>query len=77
MQAVLCDICDQPIRGEALEVHLIRGEAVSSEEGRPRVAQRGSAAMMYLCSPCGHWLRDAMAHLKAGLRAGGAQTQAG
>ncbi len=68
MQAVLCDICEQPIRGEALELHLIRGEAVNAEEGRPRVAQRGGASMQFLCAGCGNWLRDAMEHLRAGLR---------
>ncbi|MBM4415086.1 MAG: hypothetical protein FJ035_02215 [Chloroflexi bacterium] len=69
MQAVLCDICEQPIRGEALELHMIRGEAVSFDEGRPRVAQRGGASMQFLCAGCGGWLRDAMGHLRAGMRA--------
>ncbi len=68
MQAVLCDICEQPIRGEALELHLIRGEAVSGDEGRPRVAQRGGASMQFLCGGCGSWLRDAIEHLRVGLR---------
>lgn len=67
MQAVLCDICEQPIRGEAFELHLIRGEAVNAEEGRPRVAQRGGSTMQFLCLGCGTWLRDAMQHLRAGL----------
>lgn len=58
MQVVLCDICEQPIRGEA----------VSTDEGRPRVAQRGGASIRFLCSGCGNWLRDAMEHLRVGLR---------
>ena len=67
MQAVLCDICEQPIRGEALEIHLIRGEAVNMEEGRARVVQRGTTSMRYACGPCGTWIEQAIAHLRLSL----------
>ena len=67
MQAVLCDICEQPIRGEALEIHLIRGEAVNMEEGRARVVQRGITSMRYACGPCGNWIEQAIVHLRVSL----------
>ena len=64
MQAVLCDICEGPIRNKAFEIHIIRGEAVHTEQGRPRIAQRGGAQMNFLCGGCGDWVLEAMAHLK-------------
>ena len=56
MQAVLCDVCEQPIRGKALEVHHIKGEAVHTEEGKPRVVRRGDASMFFMCERCGGWV---------------------
>ena len=67
MQAVLCDVCERPIRGKALEVHHIRGEAVYTEEGRPRVVARGKANMYYMCDACGTWVIEAIAHLRTNL----------
>ncbi len=67
MQAVLCDICEQPIRGQAMEIHFIRGEAVNMEEGRPRVVQRGNTSMRWTCASCGNWIEQAIAHLRASL----------
>ena len=67
MQAVLCDICEQPIRGKALEVHHIKGEAVHTEEGKPRVVRRGDASMFYMCEPCGGWVTQAIDHLRVTL----------
>lgn len=67
MQAILCDICEQPIRGEATEIHFIRGEAVAGEEGRPRVVQRGGASMRYACKPCSSWIDAAITHLRQSL----------
>ena len=72
MQAVLCDVCERPIRGTALEVHHIRGEAVQTEEGRPRVVQRGATHMFYMCEPCGGWVVQAIDHLRRTLRASAA-----
>ena len=74
MQAVLCDVCELPIRGLAMEVHHIRGEAVQTEEGRPRVVQRGIASMFYMCDPCGAWVTQAIDHLRESLRATAAAT---
>ncbi|MDA1061366.1 MAG: hypothetical protein O2895_00370 [Chloroflexi bacterium] len=68
MQAVLCDICERPIRGMAMEVQHIRGEAVHAEEGRPRVVPRGTASMFYMCDPCGAWVTQAIEHLRESLR---------
>lgn len=64
MQTVLCDICTQPIRGAALELHELQGEVVSTEDGTPRITQRGGARMMHLCDPCGIWIQRAMEHLR-------------
>ena len=64
MQAVLCDICEHPIRGKAFEFQIIRGEAVNTEQGRPRVVLREGSQMMYVCSPRGYWVMEAMAHLR-------------
>ncbi len=66
MQAVLCDICEQPIRGKAFEVHFIHGEAVNSESGTSRIVQRDGTTMTFLCDSCGSWTRDAMAYLRQG-----------
>ena len=68
MQAVLCDICTQPIRGTALELHELQGEVVSTENGTPRITQRGGARMMHLCEPCGVWVQRAMEHLRQAYR---------
>ena len=67
MQVVLCDICERPIRGQALKIHLMRGEAVNTEGGRPRIIQRGNASMRYACSACGNWIEQAIGHLRASL----------
>ena len=78
MQAVLCDICDRPIRGKAFEFQIIRGEAVNTEQGQPRIVQREGSQMMHVCSPCGYWIMEAMAHLRQTLGlAEGAAEQAG
>lgn len=67
MQALLCDICEQPIRGEATEHHIIRGEATATDSGKPRIAQRGSSQMLYLCGSCSGWLQSALAQLRSSL----------
>ena len=64
MQAVLCDICERPIRGKAFEFQIIRGEAVNTEQGQPRIVQREGSQMMHVCSSCGYWTMEAMAHLR-------------
>ena len=66
MQAVLCDLCDRPIRGSAFELHFIRGEAVSGENGQTRLVQREGSSMLHLCTTCGEWVQQAMAHLRRG-----------
>ena len=78
MQAVLCDICEQPIRGKAFEFQIIRGEVVNTEQGQARIVQRGGSQMMLVCNPCGYWVMEAMAHLRQTLGlAEGAAAQAG
>ncbi len=64
MQAMLCDICERPIRGKAFEFQIIRGEAVNTEQEPPRIVQREGSQMMHVCSPCGHWIMEAIAHLR-------------
>ena len=64
MQPVLCDICERPIRGPAYEFHFIRGEVGKHGAGTPRIVQRQGAHMIYLCDPCGGWVRGAMDHLR-------------
>lgn len=39
------------------------GEAVSAEEGRPRVVSRGQSGLLFLCNACGVWVEQAIAHL--------------
>lgn len=68
MQAVLCDVCERRILGDAFELHVINGFAVRSETGT-RIAQRRGSSQVYLCGPCGHWLQRALAHLREGHRA--------
>jgi hypothetical protein len=64
MHAVLCDVCERPIFGKALELHHLWGEAVNTEEGRPRIAARGQSGMYFLCAACGLWVEQAIAHLR-------------
>ena len=71
MQTTLCDICGLPIRGEAIELQLIRGDAMSTEEGHPRIVRRGTTSMRYACLPCGTWIEQAIAHLGRSLREAG------
>lgn len=64
MQALLCDICENRIQGIAHELHHLRGEAVNTEQGTPRIVQREGARMVYLCTPCGDWVQGAIDHLR-------------
>ena len=66
MQVVLCDICDLPIRGKAVEIHFIHGEAVHSETGGSRIVSRDGTTMTFLCEACGTWTREAMEYLRQG-----------
>ena len=66
MQVVLCDICDLPIRGKAVELHFIHGEAVHSDTGGSRIVSREGTTMTFLCGDCGQWLREAMEYLRQG-----------
>ena len=68
MQAVLCDVCERRVLGEAYELHLINGFAVRTETGT-RISQRRGSRQVYLCGPCGHWLQLALEHLRGGHRA--------
>ena len=77
MQAVLCDICEQPIRGKAFEVHFIHGEAVNTDAGSSRIIQRDGTTMTFLCQSCGSWTRDAMDYLRQGYRDAVAYPQSG
>ena len=67
MQALLCDICEQPIRGEATEHHIISSEATATDSGKPRITQRGSSQMLYLCGSCSGWLQSTLAQLRRSL----------
>ena len=49
-------------------MHHIKGEAVHTEEGKPRVVRRGEASMFYMCEPCGGWVTQAIDHLRVTLR---------
>ncbi len=75
MQAVLCDTCERPIRGKAFEFHVIRGEAVHTEQGQPRIVQREGSLFMYMCSPCGYWVQEVIAYLRQGHILGEAETR--
>ena len=66
MNALLCDICERPIRGSAYELHFIRGEAVVGEGGQSRIVHREGSTMLHLCETCGDWVRAAMDHLRQG-----------
>jgi hypothetical protein len=66
VQAVLCDICGQPILGSAYELQILHGRAVQTETGRPRIVQRAGGQMMsFMCERCGDWTTRAMEHLRA------------
>lgn len=74
MQAVLCDICASPIHGRALELQSVWGEAVQTEEGRPRIVARSTSSMHFLCARCGDWTQAAMNHLRANVTAATVRT---
>lgn len=63
MQAVLCDICERRVQGDAYEMHVINGVAVKTETGT-RLSQRRGSKLVYLCGPCGTWLEMALEHLR-------------
>ncbi len=75
MQALLCDICEQPIRGKAFELHFIHGDAVNPENGPARIVRRDGSTVTFLCESCGRWTRDAMDHLRRGYRDASAYQQ--
>ena len=77
MQAMLCDICERPIRGKAFEVHFIHGEVVNTDAGFSRISQRDGTTMTFLCQSCGSWTRDAMDFLRQGYRDAIAYQQSG
>lgn len=66
MQVVLCDICDTPIRGKAVEIHVILGDAVYSETRGTRIVSRDGTTMSFLCESCGQWTQSAMEYLRQG-----------
>ncbi len=66
MQVVLCDICETPIRGKAVEIHFIHGEAVYSEMRGTRIVSREGTTMTFLCESCGQWTQSAMEYLRQG-----------
>ncbi len=68
MQAVLCDVCERRVLGDAYELHVLSGIAVKTETGT-RISQRRGSKQVYLCGPCGHWLQQALDHLREGHRA--------
>ena len=74
MQAVLCDICEEPISGDAFEVHFIHGRATTRENGTARIISRDGATMTFLCKRCGSWTQDAMAYLRQGYHSAGGNT---
>lgn len=77
MQAVLCDICGQPIREEAVEMIHVRGRVMSMEDGRQRIVERDSGgSLRYACLPCGKWIEQAIAHLRVGLQSAGSTRSA-
>jgi hypothetical protein len=77
MQAVLCDICGQPIREEAVEMIHVRGRVMSMEDGRQRIVERDSGgSLRYACLPCGKWIEQAIAHLRVGLQSVGSTRSA-
>ena len=71
MQAVLCDICEDSIRGEAFEIHFIHGRAATRENGTSHIVARDGATMTFLCQRCGSWAQDAMEYLRQGYRGAG------
>ena len=71
VQAVLCDICEQPIRGSAFEIHFIHGHAVHMENGSSRIVERDGATMMFMCERSGTWTQDAVKYLRRGFHGAG------
>ncbi len=68
MHAVLCDVCERQVQGEAFEMHVINGVAVKTESGT-RLSQRRGSKQVYLCGSCGAWLEQALEHLRGSYRA--------
>lgn len=64
VQVVLCDICNQPISGSAVEMHLFHGDVALNELGVARVITRDGSSMTFLCEICASWTKEAMAHLR-------------
>lgn len=64
MQAMLCDTCGMPIRGEVTEHQIISGAVMPVDEGRPRVVMRGQAQWLFLCGSCSRWVEQAIRTLQ-------------
>jgi hypothetical protein len=65
MNAILCDICNLPIVGDAMEMAHVPGRLVQSEDGRQRIVQRGKgASLRYTCMACNQWIEGAIRHLQ-------------
>lgn len=64
MQAMLCDICDQPVHGRMVRFDLIPGEAVSAGGATARIVLRPGGHTVHMCSSCGDWMRRAMEQLR-------------
>ena len=56
MHAMLCDACQQPMRGEGFEVALLRGTVVRSPDESAHLAQTEGAMSASLCGRCGERL---------------------
>ena len=68
MQAMLCDICDQPVHGRMVRFDPIPGEAVKAGGAPARIVHRPGGRTIHMCGGCGDWMRRAMDQLRVAHR---------
>lgn len=64
MPAILCDLCQQELRGAATEIRLARGLAGKNAAGKPFLVPRDDDSPQFFCARCTAWVTAAIDQLR-------------
>ncbi len=67
MPAILCDLCQQELRGAATEIRLARGLAGTNAAGKPFLVPRDDDSPQFFCARCTDWVTSAIDQLRSSL----------
>ena len=73
MLALICDLCGGTIKDTGVTCDLVEAKLVISDEGPPRMTERGQILSLYMCDTCAKHVRDSLHTYRA--RAGEAASR--